>query len=166
MMKPTFRIAGWALASLLAGSLPAQTLWPGTAAGMKVEEVQKVFPEAHEPENAAELPAGHGTELLELDQTVIAGHTFRVKFFFHEGQLVHVALSETGEILVKDFEKFRDLLRAKYGLEYSTTSSDSIQLDWKVIRTVIKLKWTPLRGNLATLSITYEAPIPTETDRL
>ena len=63
-------------------------------------------------------------------------------------------------------EKFRDLLRVKYGMENSTTSSQSVQLNWKVIHTVIQLKWTPVGRGIATLDITYEAPIPKETDRL
>ena len=165
-MKFSLRIIGCALGLVLAGSLHAQALWPYTRAGMKLEEVQKLFPDAREPVTAAELPANHGTELLELDETVIAGHTFKVKFFFNHEQLVHVALSEDGEIVLKDFEKFRDLLREKYGQEYSTTSSASMQVTWKVIKTVIQLKWTPLDRGTATLAITYEAPIPKETDRL
>lgn len=165
-MKHGYPILLGLLFGLLAGSLPAQALWPDTRAGLPLEDVRKLFPEAHEADPAAELPAGRGTELLELDQTVIAGHRFTVKFFFKHEQLVAVALTETGEILMKDFEMFRDLLRRKYGLEYSTTSSESIELTWKAVQTVIRLKWKPLRPGNATLSITYEAPIPKETDRL
>ena len=165
-MKRPYRLLGCLLGGLLAATLHAQALWPGTAAGMSLEEVRKLFPEAHEADPAAELPAGRGTELLDLDQTVIAGHRFTVRFFFKNELLVAVALVETGEILMKDFEMFRDLLRRKYGLEYSTTSSESIELTWKAVQTVIQLKWQPLRPGSATLSITYEAPIPKETDRL
>jgi hypothetical protein len=165
-MKFLLRIAGCTLGLLLAGSLRAQLLWPGTTAGMKVEEVQKMFPEAHAPETESILPAERGTELLELDQVLIADYPFKVGFFFKDGQLVMVALADSGEILMKDFEKFRDLLRAKYGLEYSTTNSETLQLTWKAVKTVILLTWVPHRRELATLSITYEAPIPKETDRL
>jgi hypothetical protein len=166
-MKMFFRIAGCALGLLLAaGPLQAQLLWPGTTAGMKMEEVQKIFPEAHAPAEPEELPAGRGTELLEMDQVVIADFPFRVGFFFKDGQLVMVALADTGEILMKDFEKFRALLRAKYGLEYSTTSSETLALKWKAVQTVILLTWVPHGHGFASLSITYEAPIPKETDRL
>jgi hypothetical protein len=165
-VKRCHRLILGLLGCLLAGALHAQALWPGTTAGMSLEEVRKLFPEAHEADPAAELPAGRGTELLELDQTVIAGHRFTVKFFFKHELLVGVALAETGEIVMKDFEMFRDLLRRKYGLEYSTTSSESIELTWKAVQTVILLKWKPLRPGNATISITYEAPIPKETDRL
>ena len=165
-MKIFLRTAGCALGLLLAHALQAQALWPGTSSGMSVEEVQKLFPEAHAPEVESVLPANRGTELLELDQAVIAGYPFRVGFFFKDGQLVMVALADTGEILMKDFEKFRDLLRTKYGLEYSTTSSETLQLTWKAIKTVILLTWVPHGHGLASLSITYEAPIPKETDRL
>jgi len=165
-MKALFRFAAATLGLLWAVSLSAQSLWPDTRAGMRVDEVQKMFPEAHEPAEPGELPAGHGTELLTIDETVIAGHTFKVRFFFNEGRLVHVDLFETGEIAMKDFEKFRDLLRARYGLEYATTSSQSIRLDWHVIKTVIRLQWTPVSRGIATLSIIYDAPIPNESDRL
>jgi len=167
-MRPAFRTFSlFALGLLLAGSLPAQALWPDTRAGMTVEEVQKLFPDAHEPQTPGELPAAHGTELLEIDETVIADHRFRVRFFFNDNsRLVHVDLVETAEIMMKDFEKFRDLLRAKYGLEYSTTNSVSIRLEWHVIKTIIRLQWTPVTHEIATLSISYDAPIPKDTERL
>jgi hypothetical protein len=159
-------LAAGLLGLVLAGSLHAQALWPDTRAGMTVEEVQKLFPEAHEPQTPGELPAAHGTELLEIDETVIAGHKFVVRFFFNNGRLVHVDLFETAETLMKEFEKFRDLLRAKYGLEYSATSSASIRLEWHAIQTVIRLQWTPVSRGVATISISYDAPIPKETERL
>lgn len=165
-MKCFLRAAGLMLGLLLATMLHAQSLWPGTTAGMRLEEVKKAFPDAHEPYTAAELPSGKGKALLELEETEIAGHKFKVLFFFKEEQLVHVALSETAQTPLRDFEKFRDLLRAKYGLENATTSSDFIEVYWKVSRAVIMLKWQPLNRGLATLSITYEAPIPSGTDRL
>ncbi len=133
---------------------------------MGVEEVHRMYPEAHVPETPGELPAGHGTQLLEIDETVIADHKFKVRFFFNEGQLVHVDLFETAEIPMKEFEKFRDLLRKKYGLEYSSTSSTSLRLDWHAVQTVIRLQWTPVAQGIAILSITYDAPIPKESERL
>ena len=165
-MKLVMRSVSLLLGLLLGQGLQAQTLWPGTTAGMAVAEVQKVFPDAREPENAAELPAGRGTELLDLDQTLIAGHRFNVKFFFKEERLVHVALAETAEIPMKEFEKFHGLLRAKYGMEYSMQSSESVGYTWKAVQTTILLKWSPLGHGLATLTITYEAPLPKETERL
>ena len=154
------------LGLLLATSLHAQSLWPDTRAGMSLEEVKKLFPEARTPEDPGELPAAHGTELLRLDETVIADHKFTVRFFFNEGRLVHVDLFESGEFAMKEFDKFRDLLRQKYGLEYSTTSSTTMMLEWHVIQTVIRLQWTPVARGIATISISYDAPIPKETERL
>jgi hypothetical protein len=165
-MRRFLRTACWTLGSLTAGSLHAQTLWPGTTAGMSVEEVKRVFPEAHAPGAENVLAAGRGTELLELDEVAIAGHRFKVGFFFKEGQLVVVTLGEVGEIMVKDYEKFRDLLRKAYGLEYSTRNSESLQLTWKVAQTVIQLTWMPEGHGYASLTIIYEAPIPKETIRL
>jgi hypothetical protein len=166
LVRIAFRIAAASLGFFLVGPLRAQALWPNTRAGMSVDEVQKLYPEAHEPAEPGELPAAHGTELLELDDTVIAEHHFKVRFFFNEARLVHVDLFETAEMPMKEFERFRDLLRAKYGLEYSTTSSESIRLDWHAIKTVIRLQWTPVARGVATLSITYDAPIPKDNERL
>jgi hypothetical protein len=165
-MRPPFNIAVCALALVFAGSLRAQALWPGTNAGMRLEEVQKLFPTAHAPENAEPLPGNSVVQLLELDHVVIAEHTFQVKFFFNSERLVKVSLTEVGEVLAKDFEKIRELLRAKYGHEDSTTSSESIQLNWKAVQTTLQLKWTPARRDAAVLILTYESPIPKETDRL
>ena len=75
------------LALGFAGALHAQALWPGTIAGMKLEEVQKLFPAAHPPANAEPLPGSSVVQLLELDKVVIAEHAFQVKFFF-ENSLV------------------------------------------------------------------------------
>jgi hypothetical protein len=151
---------------LLAGSMHAQALWPPTRAGMQVDEVQKLFPTAHVPETPGALPGNRAEELLEIDETVIADHHFRVRFFFDEGLLVHVDLFETAEIPLKEFEQFRDRLRAKYGLEYSATSSETLRLEWHVIKSIIRLQWTPVSRGVATLSLSYDAAVPKETDRL
>jgi hypothetical protein len=154
----------------LLGTLPvplrAQLLWPGTGSGMTVEEVQRTFPAAHVPANPAELPNGRGVQLLELDQTVIAEHPFRVLFYFKDRLLVQVALVDAGEIPVKEFEKFRELLRGKYGMEYSTRSSEYLQVTWKAVQTTIVLTWAPQGHGIATLTVSYEAPILKETNRL
>ena len=166
-MKLLLRISGLLLGLLLpAGALHAQTLWPGTTAGMSLEEVRKLYPGAHDAEKARELPAGRGVELLDLAETEIAGRQFRVEFFFKEERLVHVSLFAIGEINEKEFERFRDLLRAKYNQEYSTTSSETIQIRWNAVQTVILLTWIPLGRENSSMEISYEAPIPKETDRL
>lgn len=165
-MKPFLRVVGWTLGSLAACSLHAQMLWPGTTTGMTVEDVKRVFPDAHAPEAENVLPAGRGTQLLELDEVPIAGLGLKAGFFFKEGQLAVVTLGAAGEIQVKEFEKFRDILRANYGHEYSTRNSEALQITWKVAHTVILLSWTPMGHGFALLSITYEAPLPKGTIRL
>jgi hypothetical protein len=155
-----------ALLGILPVSLRAQLLWPGTGSGMSVEEVQRAFPTAHAPATPAELVNDRGVQWLELDQTVIAEHPFRVLFYFKDRLLVQVALVDAGEIPVKEFEKFRELLRGKYGMEYSTRSSEYIQVTWKAVQTTILLTWTPQGHGIAILSISYEAPILKETNRL
>lgn len=150
--------------------LRAQMLWAGTTAGMSTAQVQQVVPEAG-PTNESEalkLPGERGVELLTADGVVVAGHTFRVRFYFKEGQLVHVALTEGGEVPSKEFEKFRSLLRGKYGMEQSTRSSEYIQVTWKVMATTINLTWVPQtrQKNPTSLSISYESPIIKDTERL
>jgi hypothetical protein len=159
-MKPYLRLACWMLGSLAACSLHAQMLWPGTFAGMTVEDVKRVFPDAHAPEAENVLPAGRGTQMLELSEVSIAGQGFKVGFFFKKGQLAVVTLGAAGEIQVKDFEKFRDILRTNYGHEYSMRNSEELQVKWKVAQTTILLTWTPMGHGFATLSIAYEAPLP------
>jgi len=56
-MKLVMRSVSLLLVSSLARCF-RPTLWPGTTAGMPLAEVQKAFPDAREPDNAAELPAG------------------------------------------------------------------------------------------------------------
>ncbi len=167
-MKRSLSLASGIAFVLLAGVLHGQTLWPGTTAGMSVGQVQRMLPDAHEPEKAIDLPAGRGTELLDLDSIVIADRKFKVRFFFKQEQLVNVTLVATGEIDEKEFETFRDLLRAKYDREYSTTSGMGIEVKWKAVQTVILLTWAPPghEQGSGTLAISYEAPIPKETDRL
>jgi hypothetical protein len=156
-------LGGWLV---LAGAARAQMLWPGTVAGQPVEEVQKAFPEAHPPEEPTGLPRGRGIELLQMGQVVIGGQEFTVRFFFKERALVHVSLTAVGVITFKDFEKFRDLLRRKYEMERSTVNSQYLLVTWKVGQTTIELTWTPKRREVAALTITYDAPLPTPGDRL
>jgi hypothetical protein len=166
-MRPLLQFSALTLGLLLpAGILSAQTLWPGTTAGLSLEEVRKLYPGAHEPEKAIVLPAGRGVELLVLDETEIAGRQFKVEFFFKAERLVHVSLFAIGEINEKEFERFRDLLRAKYNQEYSTTSSETIQVRWNAVQTVILLTWIPVGRENSSMEISYQAPIPKETDRL
>jgi hypothetical protein len=89
-----------------------------------------------------------------------------VEFFFKEERLVQVSLFAIGDVDEKEFERFRDLLRAKYNREYSTTSSETIQVRWNAVRTVILLTWVPLGRDNSSMEISYEAPIPKESDRL
>lgn len=166
-MRHVLRIIGlFVVSAVVATTLRAQALWPGTNAGMSLEEIQKLFPAAHPPENAEPLPGNSVVLLLELDKVVIADHPFQVTFFFNGERLVKVSLTELGDVQAKDFEKIRDILRAKYGQENSTTSSESIQINWKAVQTAIRLKWTPARSESAVLTLTYEAPIPKESERL
>jgi hypothetical protein len=151
---------------LLAAPLGAQTLWPGTMSGQSVDEVKRLFPEAREPENPTGLSRGRGIELLQIPRTVIGDREFTVHFFFKDGALVQVTLNATGEITFKDFEKFRDLLRHKYDMERSTVNAEYLLVTWKIAQTTIELTWTPKRREIATLAITYEAPIAKPTDRL
>jgi len=154
------------LSVLAAGTLRAQILWPGSAAGMPVEVVQQAFPDAHPPLTPPELPNGRGTGLLEIDQVVVAAHPFKVQFFFKDRLLAVVALTDTSEIPVKELERFRELLRAKYGQEYSTRSSEFVEITWKAVQTLVKLTWAPVGRDIATLAITYEAPIVKDPLRL
>jgi hypothetical protein len=146
--------------------LRAQLLWPGTLSGQPVEDVQRLFPEAHAPDEPMGLPRGRGIELLKIDSVPIGGKDFTVRFYFKDRQLVHVALSAIGEISFKDFEKFRDLLRKKYEMERSTVNSEYLLVTWKIAQTTIELKWTPKSREIATLTITYDAPISKGKDLL
>ncbi|MDB6168068.1 MAG: hypothetical protein JWM88_932 [Verrucomicrobia bacterium] len=156
------------LVLFIATLVPAkgQLLWPRTEAGQTVEEVQQRFPEAHAPESPAGLPRGRGVELLVLDSVAIADRAFTVRFFFKDRLLVQVLLETTGQISFKDFEKYRDLLRRKYELERSTVNGDHLLVTWKVGQTTLTLAWTPKGRDIATLTITYDAPIAKTTDLL
>lgn len=165
-MNTRFRLVGCLLGLFLAGPLHAQTLWPGTTAGMSLEEVRKLYPGAHDVEKGATLPGGRGVELLSQDETEIAGGRFRVAFFFKGERLVRVSLFAIGDVDEKAFDHFRDLLRAKYNQEYSTTSGQTIQVRWNAVQTVVLLTWIPMGRDDSSMEISYEAPIPKETDRL
>ncbi|MDB6093139.1 MAG: hypothetical protein JWM32_701 [Verrucomicrobia bacterium] len=166
-MIPKFiRLSFVALLAAAATPLRAQLLWPGTTSGMSVEQVQSLFPPAHAPVEAIKLPGGRAEELLELDEYEIVGRKFRVAFFFKARRLLEVALLQTGELGPEELEKFKVILRAKYGTEYSTRSGEYIQVKWNAVQTVILLTWTPLGRGIATLSISYEAPIIDDAIRL
>ena len=148
-------------------SMRAQTLWPGTTAGMSLEDVQRMFPAARVPEEPIGLPHGRGVELLQIPGWPAAGRTFTVHFFFKEKSLVQVSLTDTEIIASKDFESVRAVLRKRYNLEYSTTNTgEHVIVVWKIAQSTITLSWTPQGREIATLAISYEGPVVNDAERL
>lgn len=152
---------------LLSLPLRSQTLWPGTSAGMSLEDVQRMFPSTRVPDEPVGLPHGRGVELLQIRGYGVAGRAFDVHFFFKDKALVQVSLTDTGVIAAKDFETVRDALRKRYNLEYSTTNTgEHVIVVWKIAQSTITLSWTPQGREIATLAISYEGPVLKDTERL
>ena len=147
--------------------LHGQALWPGTSAGMSLEDVQRMFPSTRVPDEPMGLPRGRGIELLQIRGYGVAGRAFDVHFFFKDKSLVQVSLTDTGEIAAKDFESVRNALRKRYNLEYSTTNTgEHVIVVWKIAQSVITLSWTPQGREIATLAISYEGPVLKDNERL
>lgn len=142
-------------------SLNGQTLWHGTEVGMSPAAVKKIFPEVHPftLQNGGTLAKGES--ILKLDKTVIADETLNVHFNFKDDKLVHVDLwlQDCGPSI---FEKFRDLLKTKYGDPYSFKASLSEYI-WISGKTQVTLEFMDV-ANL--LKITYETQHLEEADKL
>ena len=124
------------LTVFLSLALPAeaQELWAKTQAGMSVDEVKKIFPDAIQPSSTTH---GHGMErLLTIPNIMIQEKPFRVVFLFRDKQLDRVALYYNGPeqsfgTLMLLYDSILNILRAKYGKEINHLSQREDLIQFK-----------------------------------
>lgn len=155
-----------ALLLLLAGPAHAVELWGGVHAGMTIQQVKDVFPEAVPPSKPSVYAGGERQE-LEAPGPQLSGHPFTVAFVFKGPSLVdvrlkiqsHISYRQAG-VLIADIEH---ALIAKYGapMEWShkpgglmsTTSGQ-----WRSNGILVSFLAQGVGDNPATIQIRYLAP--------
>lgn len=116
------RLLVWISCAALVAGAEGQTLWRDTVAGMSIEQVRKLIPEAASV--VATPSAGPGTSdahlVLKLPPLELGGLLFDPTLDFSNNRLERVRLYAEGRPLREvqaAFEAVRDALRAKYGNE-------------------------------------------------
>jgi len=154
-------------AMLLAAPTPAnaQDLWGGARAGMTVEQVRRLFPDARPTTTAASAQA-QDESLLTIDHTEVAGEPFRVGFVFHRGKLTKVGLVYLGakpfEALLPLYNTLLERLRAEHGASSTSRSergmlTNNEEHTWRDERHTIQMSMTSYLDRDAVLAIRYQA---------
>ena len=103
----------------------AQQLWSHSKAGMSVDEVKAKFPEAAIPKKSNNLANG-AIEKLQIENLVIDGNPFRVRFYFLDEKLIQVTLSfaekKSFNLSMLRYRNISTILRSKYGHEIGKRS--------------------------------------------
>ena len=156
-----------AFAALLMGSAhaAAQELWAGTRAGMSVDEVKVLFPDAVSP--ASRSPTQRESRvLLTVPETQVAGEPFRAAFIFRGAKLDKVGLVYTG---AKEFSRMVEVydavlasLRARHGPEMRHRSergeiTNNEEHTWIFADRTIQMSMTSFDHLDAIFAIRYQA---------
>ncbi len=155
------------LAVFLSLALPAQAqeLWGGTQAGMSVEDVKKIFPNAVPP--SSPVTSSPTTEvLLTIPSVEFAAESYRVAFFFRDKKLDKVALNYLGkqsfENLLPVYNAALEVLRRRHGREISHRSDRSITIKneehtWFSDGRAVQMNMTSFAEADAVFAIRYQA---------
>lgn len=152
---------------LLSAPALATELWGGAHAGMSVEQVEAVFPEASRDVEPSTYANGSTNELTMPGPT-LSGFRFRVDFTFHHGKLTDVRLrldekrtfDEVGALV----QEIRQGLTAKYGAPISWEERLSGVMpkydgSWRHEGVLIGLHALAVADNPATVQIRYHQPL-------
>ncbi len=155
------------LAIFLSMVLPAeaQELWASTQAGMSVDEVNQIFPNAEPP--SSPVSSSPETEvLLTIPSVEFAGKSYRVAFFFRDKKLDKIVLNYIGkqsfESLLSVYNSVLDVLRGRYGKEISNRSDRSNMIKneehtWFSDGRAVQMNMTSLADADAVFAIRYQA---------
>jgi hypothetical protein len=155
----------------------AQALWNGARYGMTVDQVQRVVPDARQPDRPDGVVSnGRRTEeLLTVPAIQVADRTFTAHFYFLDARLVQVTLSAPRDILDGEapllYERLLTALRSKYGVELNTTRSNPGAMsvrdtEWMSGRTNVDLYMMQFAGTPPIVNLIYQMRVASEADKL
>lgn len=152
----------------------AQGLWGETSVGMSPEEVLNVTRNARRVKDGGTIGSG-AKELLRVDDFEVVDKLFNVSFYFNAHKLEQVTLSlkdrRPFSSTVQTFNRLADVLRTKYGEEFSSKNSNdpvakAVSISWISDRTEISLFAIAIGDMPAILTLTYSIGISKEADKL
>ena len=172
-MKTAFAALVWLVALVISPPSEAQQLWSKAEAGMSVEQVGRVFPEAVVPTDPSTLHGG-AREELRISHLDVSNTPFRVSFFFAGDMLDQVTLGYTGggtfALLLLRYESVNTLLRSKYGDEIGSESHrgrlNLEDRDYVSGDTNISNLLLGIGDNEAVWNINYQTRLKQEADKL
>jgi hypothetical protein len=154
------------LAIFLSLILPAeaQELWANTQAGMSVDQVKEIFPNAVPPESPVSS-ASETDMLLTIPSVTFADETYRVAFFFRDEKLDKVALSYVGkqsfESLLPVYNSVLAVMHDEHGKEVSHRSDRSNMIKneehtWFSDGRAVQMNMTSFEDADAVFAIRYQ----------
>lgn len=154
------------LAVFLSLILPAeaQELWANTQAGMSVDQVKEIFPNAVPPESPVSS-APETDMLLTIPSVEFVDETYRVAFFFRDEKLDKVALTYIGkqnfESLLPVYNSVLAVLRGEHDKEISHRSdrSNTIKNEehtWFADGRAVQMNMTSFADADAVFAIRYQ----------
>lgn len=149
----------------LSGTANAVELWNGAEAGMTIEQVQAVIPEASP---TPEYKAGSdGSRIgLRADGPTLSGHQFVADFIFVDGKLTFVNLRTKEDVAVlairELFDAVKEALLVKYGepleVEYVFKGSADFKATFRGQGTLISLYGVSIGSQQGRVVVRYSAP--------
>jgi hypothetical protein len=148
----------------------AQTLWQATSFGMSPDQVRAIVPNAIEASNPSPLGSG-AVGLLKVPSIEIVNRNFAATFFFKNGGLTDVQLSNTDGTFSETRNATQELLAAltaKYGTAVAQgKTSLGIEAQWVAGRTTVKLFTMEFRNiDKGSVYIHYSARLAEQGDKL
>lgn len=160
-------------------SAVAQTLWHNTRAGMSVDQVRALVPEAqsvtnNSKENGLHVGSQLAPELLHVENFSLLNHSFSASFYFLDNHLYQITLKdEDTQEIDKTYDNLVVALNAKYGkaLEFSR-KDDALATTrkalWLCKRTSVKLLLMKIGSDdpHPLLNVFYKVDLANEVDKL
>ena len=151
----------------------AQDLWSRTRAGMTVDDVSDLYPNAVPPSDPSSA-VSETKVLLTIPSIQIQDDAYRVAFIFRDEQLEKVSLSfienRSFDSMLPVYNAVLARWRANYGPEISHRSdrSDLIKNEehtWFSEGRSVQMSMTSLTGKDAFFAIRYQAKSAADTDK-
>jgi hypothetical protein len=151
-----------------------QVLWQNTTAGMSVDAVKAVHPNAVATDKPESLATG-ALALLRLGGIEIASEQFVANFYFLHGKLTQVTLSmaekKSFSATLLTFESLTLALKARYGAELKRELDAGgllkrAEAEWLNGRTNISVLAIAVGNNPALLNVNYQTRIAQDASKL
>ncbi|MFA7287210.1 MAG: hypothetical protein WC052_06110 [Patescibacteria group bacterium] len=146
-------------------------LWRGSKVGMSIAQVKALFPNAHAPTSEPDKIADWKEGLLVLDDIELVNNKFKATFFFDKKKKLSVVFVDLDESVIDYlaltiFNSLYDVLRLKYGHEFTNEESNNYDMFDKTVTWVSGRTHIKLFTNKEVVRVIYDERLANEADKL